>query len=132
MIGIDTNVLVRYLVKDDLDQFLAVKSFFSQCTMQNPAFVSLLVTVEVVWVLQKQYGYKNAVIKSCLASMMQTSELVFEDSDFVADLVCDASSLRFDIADHLISHIALKNGCTHTVTFDKHAAKSVPGMELLA
>ena len=131
MIGIDTNVLVRFVVVDDNDQFEKAKRFFSRCTPSDPAFISLMVVAEFVWVLNRLYEYTLPDIRSAIATLLKAEELEFEQREFLGSLVADTQSSRLDIADHIISHIARQNGCSSTMTFDRVAAKTIPGMELL-
>jgi predicted nucleic-acid-binding protein len=131
MIGLDTNVLIRFIVVDDRDQFEKAKRFLSARTAADPAFISLMVVAELVWVLNRLYEYPFPAIISALATLLQAEELEFEQREFLGSLLASTQSSRLDIADHIISHIARQNGCSHTVTFDRVAAKTIPGMERL-
>jgi predicted nucleic-acid-binding protein len=132
MIGLDTNVLIRFLTRDDPHHNVIARNFIAARSQQDPAFISLLVLAETCWVLRRIYCFSNAQIMTAVSGLLQAEDIEFEDRAFVGTLMGEGSLLRFDIADHIIAHIAVKNGCTHTVTFDRNAAKSVPGMELLA
>jgi len=132
MIGIDTNILVRFLVVDDRSQHETARQFLTQRTSSDPAFISLMVVAELIWVLKRLYDYSFADIKRALSTLLMAEELEFEQRTFLGHILIQNQSSSIDLADHIISHIAKQNGCTHTVTFDRNAAKTVPGMELLA
>jgi len=131
MIGIDTNVLVRFVVVDDNDQFEKAKHFLSLRTPADPAFIPLMVIAEFVWVLNRLYEYSLGEIRVAIATLLKAEELEFEQREFLGSLLADTQSSRLDIPDHIISHIARQNGCSSTMTFDRTAAKTIPGMELL-
>ncbi|MCG6859346.1 MAG: type II toxin-antitoxin system VapC family toxin [Salaquimonas sp.] len=132
MKAVDTNVLLRQIVRDDPEQFEKTSAFFSQRTPDDPAYVSLIVLAELVWALRYHYRYRNTQVQQLLAALVETRELVFEDEQYLPKLLRQAEDSEADIADYLIAHVAERAGCESTVTFDRRAAKSVPGMELLA
>lgn len=131
MKAVDTNVLLRYLVGDDEQQSLAAAGFMRQRTEEDPAFVSLIVLAEIIWALRTHYGYPRDQVHTLLMSLVKTAEVALEDEEFLSLLITGDKPINGDIADHLISHCASRAGCSVTVTFDRKAAKSVPGMELL-
>ena len=130
MRAVDTNILLRFVVRDDARQFAKSAAFFERRTSEDPAFVSLIVLAEFVWVLRHRYGYSRHDVHSLVASLVETAEIVFEDEVSVLAIV--QGQAKGDLADHLISFCAKRAGCKSTVTFDRDAAKYVPGMELLA
>ncbi|WP_247138409.1 PIN domain-containing protein [Neorhizobium sp. BETTINA12A] len=132
MIGIDTNVLLRFLMTDDPKQYESAVEFFRSRSAENPAYISLFVFTEACWVMRKSYGYKNQEIASVFRGLLESRELVFEDSDFIEIMFLADGFGKFDVADYLIAELAKRIGCSKTVTFDKTAARYVPGMELLA
>lgn len=125
----DTNVLLRYIVRDDPRQFDIAVMFLGARTVADPIFISLIVAVELIWVLRRQYRYPREDVRTAIMALMEAAEVVFEDEEYLSALL--ASSPNGDIADHLIAHCALRAGCSATVTFDRDAAASVPSMELL-
>ena len=131
MIGIDTNVLLRFILADDAAQFEKAKAFVETLTREKPGFVSLLVFAEANWVLRRRYGYGNDVVVETFNQLLSVEELVFEDEAFIDGLINSDISLGGDFSDHIIAHLSARNGCVKTVTFDRNAAKAVPGMELL-
>lgn len=130
MKAIDTNTLLRFVIRDDDSQFARANSFLSSRTPADPAFVSLIVLVEFVWTLRQRYGYDRSAIRALVTTLLEVREIAFEDEDELSAIVADAD--RGDLADHLISYAARRAGCSSTVTFDVRAAKAIPSMELLS
>ncbi len=130
MKAVDTNVLLRFVVRDDEDQFARARSFLGARTPDDPAFISLIVLVEFAWTLRQRYGRSRDEIRSLVASLLDAREIAFEDESELSAVVAGAS--RGDLADHLISYCSRRAGCSSTVTFDQKAAMAVPGMEFLA
>ncbi len=132
MIGVDTNILVRFFVGDDPAQADKARELLAQRNETDPAFVSVLVVAELVWVLQKFYEVPQAYINEMLGVLMGGAGVIVERQDLVAAAAELAAAEQADLADLLISTIARDEGCSRTFTFDKRAARRVPGMELLA
>lgn len=132
MIGIDTNVLIRFLVEDDPTQNAIAREFLSARSISDPAFVSSVTLAETVWVLTRRLKYPPASIAEMICALLASEGLVIEHSEELGAIMFDAASLEADIADYLIAWAGLAAGCSRTVTFDRRAAKIVPGMELLA
>lgn len=130
MIGVDTNVLVRFLVDDDPRQNERAREFMSARSFDDPAFVSAVTLAETVWVLHRRLGFAISSVIAILRDLLASDGLIIEHADELGRIIENAAP-GTDIADHLISWSGLAGGCTHTVTFDRRAAKSVPGMELL-
>jgi predicted nucleic-acid-binding protein len=131
VIGVDTNVLVRLFVVDDHRQHEAAKRFFSGRSASDPAFVSLVVVAELVWLLDDTYEFSLAEIVNALNGLLASQDFVVEERNFVAAATTLAGQRRIDIADFLIARIASSNGCLATYTFDQKAAQRIPGMALL-
>ena len=83
MIALDTNVLVRYLVRDDIEQAEAARSLLESLTVDRPGYVCREVTVETVWVLERAYGYSRDQIATILEELVATEELIIESADDV-------------------------------------------------
>jgi predicted nucleic-acid-binding protein len=132
MIGVDTNILLRYIVKDDAQQYTKAQTFLKARTADDPAFVSLIVLVELTWVLRRLYRYSRTQVHAVLLLIIETAGLVVEDEYFVSTLVGSGVALKDELADHLIAYSAAKAGCAQTLTFDRDAVAAVSGMELLA
>jgi predicted nucleic-acid-binding protein len=131
MIGIDSNVLVRIFVRDDPHQTAAAVRFLGTRTSDDPAFVSAVVVAELVWALERTYRYTSAAIHEALDSLFESTNIMIEKEALMGAAVAVAAQQNADISDSIIAAIAADAGASHTVTFDKPAAKRVPGMELL-
>lgn len=125
MIGLDTNVLVRYLVQDDAAQARAASHLIeTRCTSEEPGFVSLLVLAELVWVLDRAYGYARNQVTGVLDGILTAAELKVQQSDLARSALVDYGNGPADFADYLIGHVNAECGCSTTVTFDKRTMKS--------
>jgi predicted nucleic-acid-binding protein len=131
MIGIDTNILLRFILADDPVQLEQIKAFLRDRSADDPAFISLFVLAETSWVLKRRFGYRNDIIARTVLHLLDVEEFLFEDEYFVDELLTKEANLAGDISDHVVAHLAARSGCSKTMTFDRKAAKSVPGMELL-
>jgi len=119
MLGIDTNVLVRYLVQDDAVQTeKASRVIENECTSENPGFINNIVLCELVWVLSRAYDYKKKDICSVLKRLFTCPEIMLESSDAAWSAYYEYEKGSADFADYLISHINKLNGAEPTVTFD--------------
>ena len=130
MIGIDTNVLLRLLVRDDDAQVRAAERFIARhCSPDEPGFVSLVVVVETAWALRRLYLYDRAQIATALRSLLRVAELEIESAADVRAAVDDFATSTAGLADFLVARTNLTNGCEYTVTFDRKAAR-LAGFEL--
>ncbi len=130
MIGLDTNILVRYLAKDDPIQTPVAVRLVRSLSADEPGFLSLVVITELIWVLRISYRYRKDEIANVVETLLQSRELIVEQEELVADALRGFVTGSADFADHLIERAGHLAGCNHTVTFDKHAA-SFAGMRLL-
>ena len=124
MIGLDTNVLVRYIVQDDVDQAAAATRLIEKrCTEQAPGFVGIPVLVELVWVLTAAYDYEREVVASVVGQLLRTAELTVEDAESVWLALRDFEAGSADFADCLIAQRNHALGCETTYTFDRRATR---------
>lgn len=124
MKGIDTNVLVRYLVQDDPKQSrLATEFIETECSIKKPAFVNAIVLCELVWVLETAYGYARSDISRVLEKILQARQLQVEQVDIMWKALNSYREEGADFADNYIGYLNIQKGCDNTVTFDKKAAK---------
>lgn len=122
MIGLDTNVVVRYLVQDDPDESAAASTLIEELTETDPGYLSLVTVVELYWVLRRAYNVDVDRCTELLEGLLDARELRVDRSPVVrAALTASRSGL--DFADAVIVELGQAAGCTHTVTFDKHAAR---------
>lgn len=131
MIGLDTNVLVRYFAQDDAVQSKRATALMESLSAERPGYVSQIALVELVWVLARCYGVERGQLKDILESMVGTKELLVEGADTVRKaLRVFAASDKADFADCLIERSGHVAGCEYTATFDVTASK-VAGMQLV-
>jgi predicted nucleic-acid-binding protein len=131
VIGVDTNVLARLFVADDPRQHGMAKAFFAQRTSDDPVFVSTLVAAELARLLHKTFDYKKSDIIAVLNAVLASPDFVLERRDVLAGALEIAKSSRAGVADSIIAGVAAAEGARSTMTFDKGAARDIPGMELL-
>ena len=130
MIGIDTNVLVRYIAQDDAAQSRRATSFIEkECNEAAPGFVGLVVLVEVVWVSESSYGAAREDVADIVRRILSIKQLVVQDAETAWKALRLFESGKTDFADCLVERSAMAAGCKSVVTFDKQAAKT--GMTLL-
>jgi len=129
MIGLDTNVLVRYLMRDDPIQTPLADRVVSALTARRPGYLSIVVLVELWWVLGRSYGKPAPERRALYEELLQTDELLIEDAPIVRVALSEVSD-GADFADAIICHNAFHAGCKSMVTFDEKAA-SRAGMTLL-
>lgn len=130
MIGLDTNIVVRYLTHDDAAQTAAAVKVIDSLSPDSPGFLSLIVIVELVWVLEVSYRFKKNEIEQVLDTLVRSKELVIERAETVWQASRKFRASRADFADCLIERCGHAAGCQYTVTFDHNAASTV-GMKLL-
>ena len=124
MIGLDTNVLVRYIVQDDPEQGRAAGELIeSQCTAQEPAYVSVPVLLELVWVLAGHYDYDKSVVASVIRQILRTAEFTVENHDVIGIALREFGSDNGDFADCVIANRNHAHGCERTYTFDRKAGR---------
>lgn len=130
MIALDTNVLVRFLVQDDLAQAELATSVIDQLTDDVRGFVSREVLIELVWVLERAYRLGRAEIAVSIDGLLTATELEVEGSDEVAPALELYRNDGFGFADLMIAAAAMRAGASEMVTFDRKAAR-LPGVRLL-
>jgi predicted nucleic-acid-binding protein len=131
VIGLDTNVLVRFLVQDDADQARVAGAIIDQLTEADPGFVGREVLVELVWVLERAYGYTRPEIAGALDGLLSAIELHIEAADDVGPALELYRKDGFGFADLMIASAARRAGAVELVTFDRKAAQ-LPGVRLLS
>lgn len=129
--GLNTNVIVRFLMKDDAEQAAIATKAFAEFTTDAPGFVCREVLVELVWVLQKIYRLPRTDIADAIEGLLSAREIVVESADQVAVAVDRLRKGGAGFADQMIALAGQGAGCQATVTFDRKAA-GLPGMSLLS
>jgi predicted nucleic-acid-binding protein len=124
MLGIDTNVLVRFLVRDDELQFAKASRLIKrEVGARENVFVSLLVLLETEWVLRSRYElHKNEIVEA-ISGLLDASEVQFEDEPAVEETLFAWKDSAADFADCLIGAHNRRLGCRATATFDAKAVK---------
>jgi predicted nucleic-acid-binding protein len=131
MIGLDTNVLVRYLVKDDKKQAERAARFILNAAAEGEScFINTIVLCELVWVLESAYDYQRKEIAAVLEKILLTKQVEVESHDIVRQAVHEYRQGNGDFADYLIGRINYAQDCEHTVTFDR-ALKGSPAFVML-
>lgn len=131
MIGLDTNVLVRYIAQDDAAQSPKATRLIEGLTVETPGYVSLVSVIELVWVMAGCYASTRNEIADVLTSLLRTKEIFVAEAETVWKALHAYRDGKADFADCLIVRSAQEAGCSHTVTFDRVAAKHC-GMRLIA
>lgn len=131
MIGLDTNVLVRYVTQDDpLQSARANRLIDERLTEDEPGFISVVAMTEMVWVLRRAYGYKSPEIAAVIERFLQTGTFVVESETEVFLAMVALRGGKADFTDALIGALCTKAGCTATFTFDRIASR-LPGFALV-
>lgn len=130
MIGLDTNIVIRYLTQDDIKQSkIATKLIESTLTAKIPGFITLLTLVEISWVLESCYDQSKLDVVALLNELLITKQLLVERKDMAYIALKRSKESNADFSDALIAVISENEGCERTYTFDKKA--QTVGMELL-
>jgi predicted nucleic-acid-binding protein len=130
VIGLDTNILVRYLVQDDPVQSpIAANLIERRLSEGDPGFVTTVAAVETAWVLERTYGFSDTDIAAAIERILQIDVLVVENEQDVFTAMVELAEGRGSFADALIGTRGARAGCSHTLTFDRKALR-LPGFEL--
>ena len=130
MIGLDTNVLVRYFTQDDARQSKAANQLIARLTKQSPGFVTLITLCELVWVLEISYLTPRLNVLEIIEQILQSDELEIENKPIVWKALAACRESIADFSDVVILKLCEDAGCEQSFTFDKVAAK-LPGFTLL-
>lgn len=129
MIGLDTNILVRYLTQDDPFQSpKATETFERRLTEKNPGFVSIVAMVETVWVLERAYGLTTDEIVGAIERVLQTDVLMVENEQEVFTAVIALKEGQGSFANAVIAALGARMGCSWTLTFDQKTLR-LPGFK---
>ena len=124
MRGVDTNILVRFLVGDDDLQATKVYNLFKRAETNNKQlFVPLLVVLELVWVLESAYHINRKEIIESISDLTLMPVLKFEHQTVLQKFIYSARHNNYDLSDLIIAHSAREQGCVKTLTFDRKASK---------
>jgi predicted nucleic-acid-binding protein len=131
MAGLDTNVLVRWIVDDDPRQAARVERLFEEAHEQgSPLFVPSTVMLELEWVLRSRYELAKSTVLSAFNALLETQELEFQDEPALERALSFYRQNSADFADCLHAGQCGSADRVPMVTFDRTAAR-IPGVELL-
>ncbi len=131
MIGLDTNVLIRFLTRDDREQAEASRKFIQRASDEKTVlFINHMVLCELTWVLKVTYNYSRESIAEVIEGILFTRQFEFEDKDLAMEGLKAYRTAKAGFADCLIGVRNRAAGCESTVTFD-HATGSLDEFTLL-
>lgn len=131
MIGLDTNILVRYLTQDDpVQSAKACEIIERRLSEDRPGYLSVVVLAETVWVLDRAYGFDAAEIAGAIERILQIAVLEVESEQEVFTAMVSLKEGDGEFADALIGALCATAGCSQTLTFDRKAAR-LPGFTLV-
>jgi predicted nucleic-acid-binding protein len=130
VIGLDTNVLVRYITQDDNKQAALANALIENLDDASPGFVTLVTVAELNWVLESAYNFTRQQFAEVMQTLMMVDTIKLDRAAVVASAVRVYAASKADFSDCLIERLSASAGCERTMTFDKSAAK-MAGMVLL-
>ena len=130
MTGLDTNVLVRYVMQDDHRQLPLATSLLESLSAEAPGFVPVVVLIERVGVLSGSCGLNRLQVAAVLSTLLRSKELVLDQAEWVAQALKRYTASGAEFAGLLIERLSAAAGCSATMTFDAVAVKAA-GMTLV-
>ena len=123
MIGLDTNVIVRYLAQDDVRQAaISTRLIEGSLSAEARGFVSIVTLAEIVWVMSSNYRAARAAVADIVEGLLTAPQLAIEKADVIWRALRAFRESKADFSDAVIVELGRDAGCTKTVTFDRHAA----------
>ena len=127
MLGVDTNILVRFLVRDDETQFEKARRLIRrEVAAGRRVFVSQLVLLETEWVLRSRYGLQKTEIIAAVSALLDANDVQFEDEPAIEEALFVWKDRSVGFSDCLIGARNKRLGCSATASFDVKASK-LPG-----
>ncbi|MGI9277756.1 MAG: PIN domain-containing protein [Endozoicomonas sp.] len=124
MIGLDTNIIVRYIVQGDPDQCRKVNDLMeNRLSAREPGFITLVALIEVIWVLESSYCQAKSVILKVLRSLLATRQLMIERADIIHKVSSLFEAAHADFSDAVTYLLTQDSGCSDCFTFDKKARR---------
>ncbi len=131
MIGLDTNVLIRYLTGDDPIQSAKAAHLIERgLSVDEPGYISVVVMAEIAWVLEQSYGLTPIAIAAAIEALLRADNLIIAREQDVFTAMIALKDARASFADALIATLAASDGCDITMTFDRKATR-FRGFQLL-
>lgn len=123
MVGVDTNILVRYIVRDVSEQVEAADKLLESFTVDAQGYVPREVVIEVIWVLSRSYGFNRTEIANVILDSVDTESLVVESADDIVHAAVAYARGDGDFADLMILVAVRRAGCETLYTFDRKFAR---------
>jgi predicted nucleic-acid-binding protein len=131
VIGLDTNIIVRYLAQDDARQAtVATRLIEGSLSAEARGFISIVTLAEVVWVMASNYRATRVAVADIVEGLLTAPQLMLEKADVIWRALRSYRSSKADFSDAVIVELGRDAGCSKTVTFDRNAAAH-PGFEAL-
>ncbi|MDB3935652.1 type II toxin-antitoxin system VapC family toxin [Granulosicoccus sp.] len=130
MAALETNVLVRYLIADDIKQFEAAKKFIEETIIDETLFILVSVSVELEWVLRSLYELNKTTIITTFNRLLESREIEFQEEPAIEVALSLYTDSNSDFADCLHIDCAQRQGRLPLMTFDRKASR-VNGAKLL-
>jgi predicted nucleic-acid-binding protein len=131
VIGLDTNVVVRYLAQDDERQAAAANRLIEgSLSAESRGFISIVSLTEIVWVMTANYRASRTAVADIVEGLLTAPQLMLEKADVVWRALRAYRDSKADFSDAVIVELGREAGCSKTVTFDRDAAAH-PGVEAL-
>lgn len=128
MIGLDTNIVLRYLFNDDPAQSPEARRTIGSLDSTQPGWIAVTTILEIAWVMKRKRHATRGEILAVLASLLTEDSIVVENTQAVARALQQFRRTNADFADCLIAESARMAGCNKVLTFDETAARDL-GME---
>lgn len=128
-IGIDTNILVRYIMQDDEQSKIATQ-FLESLSLENQGVINTVVIIEVIWVLSRSYKQSKETIALILEELFSMPIFIFDNLPLLLKALAIYKESKADFSDIFICLFNQSLNCEKTVTFDVGASKKA-GMVLL-
>ncbi len=132
MIGLDTNVVVRYVAQDDAVQSPMATRLIESLSVDNRGLITSVVLAETTWVMEENYGATRAEIAEIVETLFRTEALQVQDAEQAWQALSSYRAGAADFADYLIERTCRALGCETTFTFDRKAGRKTDcGMSLM-
>ena len=132
MIGLDANVLLRYLTADDAVQSPLARDLIDGCLRDGePLYVSLVTLVETIWTLRSAFGASRQDLCDTVVALATTDGVRLQEPDAVERAVALSRATGCDLSDAIVGELGRAAGCAHTATFDITSARTLDAMELI-
>jgi predicted nucleic-acid-binding protein len=127
LIGLDTNVLVRYILDDDpIWSPIATEFVDTRLTADNPGYVNIITLVELAWVLQRRSEYDRERLAQVIENMLDSDSIIVAETTAVERALSAFKAGKAGFADYLIAELNEAAGASPTVTVDRKAGKALP------